>query len=299
MKTINKSRLVIWLFSMLLLLYLGCQKNQNKTTEPVQPATVNTSTARDTVDALTSETALEWQQKNQALKKEGLLRKQDDRKSLQEDVLTKELFEETDDYVIDYRYPYLNEERNAGYSTFNAYMKENYLDLEKTREDLLEDRQFLCDTINGVRIKEQRLIDFKIHATANDLISILLYKENYYSGMAHSAYTFDCLNYDVNKQDFIYFDDFFVDHAQREMLEIINRTIEKKITSGDLYIACWELAPSDFQIYKNNFVVNGEAVEFYFDDCIICPAYTGTYSIAIPLPEVLHLIREFQKPLLT
>ena len=240
----------------------------------------------------------ELQAQSQKLKKEGLIAIENSIPALEELVQSKKVFKEADEYLLDYTYPYLNENSNPRYKKFNDYMSESYLNIERTVNEILEDKELLCDTLNIQRFRDKRIIDFKIHSTQNDLISILLYKENYYSGMLHSTYMFDCLNYDVKKQEFVYFNDFFIEGAEKKVFDLINQTIYDDIHSGEMFYDCWEISDSDFKAYKNNFVVNGDNIEFYFDDCIICPSYTGQYSVVIPIPEIMHLIKGYQRPLL-
>ncbi len=254
----------------------------------------------DSADSLylTEQDILEIQTKSQALKKEGLLAIPDDRLRLKAEVTSKTLYKEDDAYVLDYTYPYLNEKQNSKYRNFNTYMTESYLNVERTVNEILEDKELLCDTLKIQRFRDKRTINFKLHTNERNLISILLYKENYYSGMRHSTYMFDCLNYDVNQEEFITFNDFFVAGSEQKVLNLINQTIYDKIHSGEMYYDCWELSDTDFKAYKNNFVINDEHIEYYFDDCIICPSYTGQYSVVIPLVEIMHLIEKYQQPIL-
>ncbi len=32
---------------------------------------------------------------------------------------------------------------------------------------------------------------------------------------------------------------------------------------------------------------------YYFDDCVICPSYTGTYAIEIPIKKIMHLLKKY------
>ena len=70
------------------------------------------------------------------------------------------------------------------------------------------------------------------------------------------------------------------------------------MTAGDLYYDCWEITADDFFEYKNNFVINDTYIEYYFDDCVICPSYTGSYSIKIPLERLLPVLRKNKRNLL-
>jgi hypothetical protein len=230
---------------------------------------------------------------------ENFLIKPDDRAALKDIVQSKRVFKETDDYVLDYTYPYLDEKVDPYYKKFNDYMRVNHLNEERTVGEILETTGRIHDTLNIQRFIDKRIIDFKIHSTDNKLISILLYKENYYSGMVNSIYNFECLNYDINQQAFVAFNDFFVSGVQTEVLNIVNKSIQSEINSGMMYYDCWQITDPDFDRLKDNFVVNNDSIEFYFDDYIICPSYTGQYSVSIPLVKIKHLITKHQKSLLT
>ncbi|RMB64118.1 DUF3298 domain-containing protein [Dokdonia sinensis] len=283
-----------------LLSILSCKEQTSQIVDPLTEETTESILDPDSADSLyfTETEIRELQAKSQSLKKEGLLAIEDDIPTLQEAVQSKKIFKEADEYVLDYTYPYLNEEIDARYKKFNDYMAESYLNIERTVNQILEDKELLCDTLRIQRFRDKRIIDFKLHSTHNNLISILLYKENYYSGMLHSTYMFDCLNYDVNKQEFITYNDFFLEGSEKMVFDLINQTIYDDIHSGEMYYDCWEISDMDFRAYKNNFVVNGDNIEFYFDDCVICPSYTGQYSVIIPIPEIMHLIKGYQRPLL-
>jgi len=241
-----------------------------------------------------SEETLELnQEKTKSIKVERLITTEDDKNKLQELVIAKKLYKEEDFYILDYKYPYLNEEMDVDNVQFNDFIAENYLNIEATENEILEDKVIFCDSLGIGRCMDKRVIDYKVYSVKSNLISVLLYKENYYSGMKYSTYMFECLNFDLNNHKFIYYNDFFINNSEKELLTIINKTITSSINSGELYYECWELSEEDFKVYKNNFVVNDDTVEFYFDDCIICPSYTGTYSIEIPIKAIMHLIKKY------
>ncbi len=247
----------------------------------------------DSTQYLLEETLELNQEKTKSIKVERLFTTEDDKNELQELVIAKKFYKEEDLYILDYKYPYLNEEIDPDNDQFNDFLTENYLNIEATENEILEDKVIFCDSLGIGRCTDKRIIDYKIYAVKNSLISVLLYKENYYSGMKHSTYMFECLNFDLNNHKFIYYNDFFINNSEKELLATINKTISNGINSGELFYECWELSEGDFKVYKNNFVVNDDTVEFYFDDCIICPSYTGTYSIEIPIKEIIHLIKNY------
>ncbi|MEQ3654283.1 MAG: DUF3298 domain-containing protein [Dokdonia sp.] len=287
----------------MLLMVSSCKQNNTKPAPDSRLQTFPRDSSlldKDSADSLylTNADIRELQAQRQQRKKEGLLAIPDDKIALENTIETKTITLTEDEYVLDYTYPYLDPSRHPSFKTFNDYMQESYLNTEQTINEILEDKELLCDTLNIQRFRDKRIIDFKVFSTANNLLSVLLYKENYYSGMIHSAYMFDCLNFDIEKNEFIYFNDFFVEGAQQEVLTMINSTIDQEITSGQMYYDCWELSKEDFMAYRDNFVVDGDHISFYFDDCVICPSYTGTYAVAIPVTKMLHLIKEYQKPIL-
>lgn len=227
------------------------------------------------------------------IKREELLKMEDERKELQELILTKEFFKEEDLYTLDFRYPYLNDAIKPSYVNFNEFLRLNYIDIEGIEAQILEDKELYCDTLRTNIYREKRKIDFKIFNINEKLISVLFYKENYYSGAMHPSYTFDCLNFDLERSIFMKYEDFFITNSEEDLRTILNELLLEKIRSGELFYECWEISKEDFYTYKNNFVVNDLEVEFYFDDCVICPAYTGTYSIKIPLQKLLPVLRKY------
>ncbi len=248
---------------------------------------------KDTLIVFSGETQELDQEKTKSIKRELLIKADDDKSQLQQLVVSKEFYKEEDLYILDYKYPYLNEKIDSKYAVFNNFIKDNYLNIEKTENQILEDKELLCDTLKINRFRDKRIIDYKIFDVKKNLISVVLYKENYYSGMLHSTYLFDCVNFDLKKHNFVYFNDFFETGSEDAVFKIINTIIKESIASGALYYDCWELSEGDFKAYKNNFVVNDDVVEYYFDDCVICPSYTGTYSIEVPIKKILHLLKKY------
>ncbi|WP_378182776.1 RsiV family protein [Aquimarina sp. SS2-1] len=281
---------------------MACNKRTEIRENPQKDTTESEQIRDQTIDSTHyfSEESLELnQEKTKSIKVERLVETEDDQKKLQELVIAKKFYKEEDLYILDYKYPYLNEEIDTNHTRFNDFFAENYLNIEATENEILEDKVIFCDSLGIGRCMDKRIIDYKIYSVKSNLISVLLYKENYYSGMKHSTYMFECLNFDLGNHKFIYYNDFFIDNSEKELLSTINKIISNSINSGELYYECWELSEEDFKVYKNNFVVNDDTVAFYFDDCIICPSYTGTYSIEIPIHKILHLIKVYNdKPLI-
>lgn len=227
------------------------------------------------------------------LKQKQLIEKKDEREELQELVIDKKYVVSKDDYTINFNYPLLNESFKPSHQNFNEFINDYYVNISKTESDILENK-LLCDSIEATTFREERFIDYKIYNVNDQLVSILFYKENFYNGAMHPSFSFDCFNFDLNKGAFMTFEDFFIEGSEDELLIIINEQISTNIAKGDLYYDCWELTTDDFFEGKNNFVLNDTTIAFYFDDCIICPSYTGTYSIELPLINVQSVLKKFE-----
>ncbi len=284
---------------LVLISFIAC-KRKASTSPQKSTDSIENEVTKDTIKNIEdtslvfSEESLELnQEKTKSIKREKLIKAEDDKTELQQLVVSKKFYKEEDLYVLDYQYPYLNEKIDKGYAEFNKYIKENYLNIEKTENQILEDKELLCDTLKINRFRDKRIIDYKIYNVKNDLVSVVLYKENYYSGMLYSTYLFDCLNFDLKKHEFAHFDYFFEAGTEDEVFKTINKIIKNGIRKGQIYYDCWELSEGDFKAYNYNFVINDDTIEFYFDDCVICPSYTGTYSIKIPIKEVMHLLKKY------
>ncbi|WP_029489572.1 RsiV family protein [Aquimarina agarivorans] len=199
-------------------------------------------------------------------------------------------------FELNYRYPYLDDE---SYEAFNRYIADKYLNIKKITNQILDDKEMICDVTAGGCERDIKFLDFKVYSLQEDIVSILLYQENYYSGVAHSSYAFECLNFNLDKGEFIKFDDFFITGAESSILKKINEKISNGLRTGDLYYECWELTKEDFETYKNNFVVNEDYIVYYFDDCVVCPSFTGTYYVEISLEEIIGFLNLYnEKPTL-
>jgi len=227
------------------------------------------------------------------IKQKELKEKKDDREHLGPLIADKEFYKETDFYVLDFHYPFLNESMKPTHTNFNQYISQNYLNISEVEAQILEDKELLCDTLRIHQIREKRLVRYKIYQVNEQLISVLFYKENYYSGAMHPAYTFDCLNFELQQGRFMKYEDFFNTGSEAELRNILNETLSERIDLGEVFYDCWEITVDDFFRYKNNFVVDGRSVEFYFEDCVICPAYTGEYSVVIPLEKLVSVLRHY------
>jgi hypothetical protein len=274
--------------------FLGCKNDsENKNVETTEDHFLEyDETFVDSLMVSNEDIELKKQQTIK-IKRDELVQKEDERKELQELIVSKVFFKEEDLYILDFKYPYLNEAIKPSYANFNEYVQKTYINIKGIEAQILDDKELYCDTLRTNTSREKRKVDYKIFNINEQLISVLFYKENYYSGAMHPSFTFDCLNFDLNRSVFMKYQDFFNDNSEEELRLILNELLNEKIRSGEFFFDCWEISKEDFNLYKNNFVVDDLVVEFYFDDCVICPSYTGTYSIKIPLVKLLPVLRKY------
>lgn len=277
-----------------LLFLLGC-KNDPKTESDIKIDPISD----ENIDSLKiSDKDFQLREQTLDLKRRELIEKKDQKEELENVLISKSFLKVNEGYTIDFKYPYLNEKINPHFENFNEYIGTYYLDAKGVEKQILEEKR-LCDSLGIPQGQEERIVDYKIYNLNDRLISVLFYKENNYTGAARAAYTFETLNFDLDRAAFMKFEDFFNDGSEEELREILNGLLKDKINSGEMFYDCWAISADDFFKYKNNFVINDDAVEFYFDDCVICPSYTGTYSIKIPLEMLMPVLRKFKKnPLL-
>lgn len=279
--------------TLVVLLFASCQNDKRQDpsidteeTEQVVPSTTDSFQKGDNsnLDALNRSVAIEFKQKE-------LIEKKDQRSEFQKLITDKKYEIEHPDYTINFKYPHLDETLKATNRNFNDFITDYYVNVKKAVADIQESKQ-LCDSIEAAKFREERFIDYKIYIINDQLLSVLFYKENFYSGAMHPSYSFDCFNFDLNKGVFMTYEDFFNKGSEEEMVALINQKITQKIKNSELYYECWEVSDSDFFESKNNFVINDNNVEFYFDDCVMCPSYTGSYSIELPLVELLSVLKK-------
>jgi len=278
----------------LLLILVACKNNSEKINTPVveEDPVEFQEVVVDSVAAAKEDIELGKQQ-SIIIKQQELIEKKDEKEELQELIISKTYVKEADLYTIDFRYPLLNETLKPSYVNFNEYINDYYVDITGTEAGLLEDKELICDTVRTNRFREKRFIDYKIYNVNDQLISVLFYKENFYSGTLHPTYSFDCMNFDLDRSVFMNYDDFFIEGSEEQFREILNEIIMSKINSGEMYYDCWTISEEDFFEYKDNFVLDDTSVEYYFDDCVVCPSYTGSYSVRIPLVELLSVLKRY------
>lgn len=280
---------------LILFAFFGC-KDDPKKDEIENDTEIN---SEEIVDSLrVSDRNLETQQKTLNIKRQELIEKKDSKAEMEDLLISKSFLKEGDWYTLDFKYPYLNENIRPQFENFNEYINKHFVDAKRIEAQILEEKR-LCDSLGIPKQNEKRMVDYKIYNLNDRLISVLFYKENQYTGAAHAAYTFETLNFDLERAAFMTYEDFFNNGTEEELREILNELLKEKINSGEMYYDCWAISADDFFNAKNNFVINDDVVEYYFDDCIICPSYTGTYSIQIPLKMLMPVLRKYKKnPLL-
>lgn len=282
-----------------MLLFASCKSDQREDanldvdeTEQTAPSPTDTlQIGEGDIESLNRSVAIEFKQKE-------LIEKKDQRSEFQKLIIDKTYEIEHPDYTINFKYPQLDETLNPTNRNFNEFINDYYVNVKKTVSEI-EESKMLCDSIEASNFREDRFIDYKIYIVNDQLVSVLFYKENFYSGAMHPSYSFDCFNFDLNKGAFMVYENFFNPGSEDDLLKIINDKIVAKIQNSELYYDCWELSAADLFESKNNFVINDNQVEFYFDDCVMCPSYTGSYSIEIPLVELLSVLNKSNANLLT
>lgn len=292
---LNPKPLKNLLLFFILFTLIGCKNDSKEDKNNIDTEQIQ----NENVDSLkVSDRDIEKQLRTLNLKRRALIDKKDQREELDNLIISKSFYQEDDKLIIDFEYPYLNEALNPSFSNFNEYINKNYIDIKSLEKQMAEEKR-LCDAMGIPQGNEKRIVEYKIYNLNDRLISILFYKENHYAGAAHASYTFETLNFDLAQSSFMKFEDFFNNGVEEELREILNGILNEKINSGDMYYDCWSISNEDFFLAKNNFVITEEAVEYYFDDCVICPSYTGTYSIKIPLEMLKPVLRNHKRnPLL-
>lgn len=231
-------------------------------------------------------------------KQKELIDKKDQRSEFEKLIIDKTYEIQQPDYTINFKYPQLDASLKATNENFNDFINDYYVNIKKALSDIEESKE-LCDRIEAINFREDRFIDYKIYIVNDQLVSVLFYKEDFYSGAMHPSYSFDGFNFDLNIGVFMAYEDFFNPGSEDELLTLINERIVQKIQNSELYYDCWELSSTDFFESKNNFVINDDHIEFYFDDCVMCPSYTGSYSIELPLVDLLPVLKKSNANLLT
>jgi len=205
-------------------------------------------------------------------------------------VLEKHILEENEKTILDFHYPVLNEAVSGNYSNFNNYIKNELV--EKTIFLMKENEEFipLCDTIETHKQKSKINYAFKEN---RKILSTVFVIENFYSESMHSNVSFKTVNYDFDNAKIIRFKKYFKPNSEKAVLAHLNKLITSSINSGVMYYDCWEISGGDFEIYRDNFTIDGDKIRFYFDDCVVCPSYTGTYYIETTKEQLREYITDY------
>lgn len=206
-------------------------------------------------------------------------------------IQSKTIYKEGDFYELDFTYPYLEGENNW---IFNNYITENQLNLDAIVNQILDDKEIQCTTSKYYCGKDKKKLKFNVHLLTDRLLSVILYQENHYYGTAHSTYKFECLNFLLNQNTFLKFNDVFKENSEDFIRHKLNNIITNNINDGIMHQECWTVSKADFSTYKDNFVMNENAITYYFDDCIMCPAYTGSFSVEIPIEDIIFQLNFYQ-----
>ncbi|MCB7481032.1 RsiV family protein [Gramella sp. ASW11-100T] len=274
---------------MLILSFFSCQDDpkESKSSAPDEPLEFETEIPRE------AQEELEFLKENSLkFKVDSLLLEEDDSDVLKDLITSKSYLKIEDYYMLNLKYPLLNENIKSSYANFNDYMTREFIDLNKMESDITTKKEGSGDSLEIIKHPEIRRIDYKIYQVNEQYISILFYKENYFSDYPLPSYSFQTLNYDLEHAVFMKYEDFFLNNTEDEFLLILNDILRKKINSGEIYYSCWEISKEDFYNYKNNFVLNHNGIEYYFDDCIMCPSSTGIFSIKIPFDILRSILRK-------
>ena len=201
-------------------------------------------------------------------------------------IMTKNFYKEENTLILDYNYPYMDEQRNPLFANFNSFLKDTYLETEASIGEVLNNKDLSCDPLVKDAKRNRRNIDYKIYDKNDQLLSVLLYKTNYYDYQHHYSFMFKGLNYDLKTGKFITYSDLFKSDSEGFVLSKLNHELKTLINSKDSFNDCWELTSDKFQLFKDNFVMDSEYIKFYFDDCTVCPTYSGNYFLKISLKEL-------------
>ncbi|WP_442267581.1 RsiV family protein [Tenacibaculum sp. ZS6-P6] len=269
------------------LLITSCEIDKKPTNISVENKVIDSLIHKDTVV-----TKLNSEELNQNIKIEAIISDLDDSNEIKDHILHKQLYKETANYIIDFCYPHLNEKYNPKFEVFNEFVENELIQLSKMEQDILESQELLCDTLKTKPIREHRIAEYKIYQQKETHISVLFYLENHYAQTKAAYYTFKTVNFDKINGKLLNFEDYFLQGSLSEVHNILNSEIKTQIAKGDLFYECFEVSLDDFEIAKNDFVINDDQLIFYFNDCVMCPSFVGTYCIEIPLEKLKPVLKQ-------
>lgn len=266
-----------------LLIILGCKQNATQENEIIKEDVGVKEISQDTISYNDD---LNEKSSNKMMQLDVLI----SAKKPEKIVLEKHVLEENEKTILDFHYPVLNEEVSGNYSNFNRYIKNELV--EKTISLMRENEEFipLCDSIETHKQKSK--INYAIKENRKVLSTVFVI-ENFYSESMHSNVSFKTVNYDFDRTKIIHFKDYFKLNSEQAVLIHLNKIITSNINSGEMYYDCWEISEGDFETFRNNFTIEGDQIRFYFDDCVVCPSYTGTYYIETTKEQLREYIIDY------
>ena len=269
--------------SIALLITLGCKQSTTQENEIINNEELENEITHDSIG---NKKELNDKSSNKILQLDVLISTEKPKKI----VLEKHIVEENEKTILDFRYPVLNEEVSRNYANFNSYIKTELV--EKTISLMRENEEFipLCDTIETRKQKSK--INYAIKENRKVLSTVFVI-ENFYSESMHSNVSFKTVNYDFDSTKIIRFKNYFKPNSEQVVLAHLNRVITSSINSGEMYYDCWEISGGDFETYRDNFTIDGNTIRFYFDDCVVCPSYTGTYYIETTKEQLREYITDY------
>jgi len=271
------------ILSIALLITLGCKQNAAQENEIIEKEEVGKEINNDSISNKKNGNE---KSSNKIMQLDALVSAEKPKKN----VLEKHIVQDNEKTVLDFYYPFLNEDVRANYSNFNRYIKNELVN--KTISLMRENEEFipLCDSIETRKQKSN--INYSIKENRNILSTVFII-EIFYSETMHSNVSFKTINYDFNKAKIIHFNDYFKTNSEQAVLVHLNKIITSNINSGDMYYDCWEISEGDFEMFRNNFTIDDDQIRFYFDDCVVCPSYTGTYYIETTKEQLKEYIVDY------
>lgn len=266
-----------------LLITLGCKQNATQENEMIDKEVLAKEISNDSI---VNKVGLNDKSSNKTFQLDALISAEKPKKI----VLEKHVLEENEKTILDFHYPVLNEAVSGNYSNFNSYIKKELV--KKTISLMRENEEFipLCDSIETRKQKSK--INYAIKENRKVLSTVFVI-ENFYSESMHSNVSFKTVNYDFDKTKIIHFENYFKPKSEQAVLAHLNKLITTNINSGEMYYDCWEISEGDFETYSDNFTIDGDKIRFYFDDCIVCPSYTGTYYIETTKEQLSEYISDY------
>ncbi len=205
-------------------------------------------------------------------------------------MITKKFFRKNNSLIIDYSYPYLDEKQVPLSKNFNLFIEEQYLKTDAPISEIILKEDISCDLLYKDAKRRKRNADYKVYTENDNFLSLLIYKTNHYDSEKHNSYMFKSLNYDLQQGRFLTYKDFFTSESDTFLLFKLNQELQARIQGQDSFQPCWKFTKDTFDATKNNFVVTSEYIRFYFDDCVVCPSYTGNHYLEIPIEELQSIL---------